>query len=120
MSIYTELKEVTSEILKEFKQGTVVLRKMAPAAGPADNPGTPTITSHTLDAVVKGVSFKYVSQGFAVASDLEVTSAILSGVTPSEKDSIVIDDVRYKIIQMMKIPAAGTTLAWKFIVRKGG
>ena len=69
---------------------------------------------------MKGVSFKYVTQGLAVASDLEVVAAVLSSVVPSEKDFIEIANIRYKIVQLINIPAAGTQIVWKFIVRKGG
>ena len=120
MSIYDDLQVVASEILTEFKQGAVNLVQTTPGAGPDDNPGAPTLTSYSLNAVVKGVSFKYVSQGLATASDLEVTSAVSSEVTPSEKDFLEIDSVKYKIVQLMNVPGAGTSSVWKFIVRKGG
>lgn len=119
MSIYDELKEVAAEIMSEFQQGVVNLVKITPGAGPADNPGASTSVNYLLDAVVKGVSFKYVQQGLAVVSDLEVTAAVLDTVTPSEKDFINIDGTLYKIVQNMIVPAAGTKIVWKFIVRKG-
>ena len=120
MTIYEELKLVASDLLKEFKQGIINLVKITPGNGPADNPGSPTSVNHVLDAVVRGVSFRYVKQGLAVITDLEVTSAVVDGVTPSEKDFISIDSVTYKIVQMMSVPSAGTKVVWKFIVRKGG
>lgn len=119
-TIYDELKSIASEILPEFKQGTVNLIKITPGTGPADNPGAATSVTHSLDAVVKGASFKYVSQGLAVASDLEVTTAVLDTVAPSPKDFINIDGTQYKIVQLIITPAAGTSTVWKFIVRKGG
>lgn len=120
MTIYDELQSIASEIMSEFKQGTVNLIKITPGTGPADNPGAATSVSHSLDAVVKGVSFKYVSQGLAVSSDLEITASVIDSVIPSEKDFIQIDGTQYKIVQLINIPAAGTQVTWKFIVRKGG
>jgi len=120
MTIYDELKSIASEVLTEFAQGSVNLIKITPGAGPADNPGAATLVSHSLDAVVKGASFKYVSQGLAVSSDLEVTTAIVADVTPSEKDFIEIDGTQYKVVRLITVPAAGTQTVWKFIVRKGG
>lgn len=120
MTIYDDLLPVTKEIMSEFKQGTVNYIQITPGAGSADNPGTPTETFFSLDAVVSGVSFKYVSNGFAVSTDLMVTSATVDGVTVDEKGFIEIDGTRYKIIRDMSAPAAGGNLVWKFIVRKGG
>lgn len=120
MSLYDELQGVAKSLLKEFKQGTVKLVQVTPGAGPADNPGTATETSYELDATVKGVSRKYLNTSFIVASDLEVTSAVIDDVTPNEKDFIVIDDVRHKIVQDLSTPAAGAKVVWKFIVRRGG
>lgn len=119
MTIYDELKIVASELLREFNQSVISLIKVTPGTGPTDNPGNSSTTSYMLDAVAKGVSFKYIRQGFAVISDLEITAAVVDGVTPSEKDFIEIDSIKYKIIQMMNVPAAGTKIVWKFIVRKG-
>lgn len=119
-TIYDELKSISSEILAEFKQGTVNLVKLTTGTGPADNPGAAVEVNHSLNAVVKGVSFKYVAQGFAVSSDLEVTCAVVSGITPDEKDFVEIDSTRFKIIRFIPTPAAGTQVTWKFLVRKGG
>ena len=120
MSIYDDLQPVASELLGEFKQGTVYLIKMTEGNGTPDDPGDPTETKYELDATVKGVSFKYIEQGFALESDLMVTSAVRDDVTPDGDDFIEIDGVRHKIHRDMSVPAAGTKIAWKFIVRKGG
>lgn len=120
MSIYDELQNVASEILGEFSQGKIEYVKITPGNGTADNPGTPTETKYTLSAVARGVSTKYVMSGLAVMSDKTVSCAVVEGLTPSNADFIDIDDERYKIIEDISSPAAGTRVAWKFIVRKGG
>lgn len=119
MSIYDELKPVVQELFDEFQQGTIQLVKVTPGAGPIDDPGEPTEVEHTLQAVVSGVSFKFVRDGLAVASDLFVRSAPVEGVVVDEKDFIKIDSVRYKIVHDASVPAAGDKLVWKLIVRKG-
>lgn len=120
MSIYDDLKPIAASLMKEFKQGEVQLIKLTAGTGPADNPGIPTETLVDLDAVVKGVSYKYVAGGFAVASDLTVSAAPVAGYTPEITDFISIDGARYKIVFMIDLPAVGTRIVWKFIVRKGG
>jgi len=119
MSIYDDLKPVVSEIMGEFSQGTVSLVSVTAGAGAIDDPGAPTEETTELDATVSGVSYKYVSEGLAVSTDLTVTAAPIDGITVSEKDFVLVDGVRYKIVQDISLPSAGTKLVWKFIVRKG-
>lgn len=116
---YTDMQSVASEIMAEFKQGTVNLVQLTTGAGAADNPGAPTETTTSLNATVRGVSFKYVMEGLAVKSDLEVTAAVVAGKTPNKNDFIEIGGVRHKIIQDVSVPSTGIKAIWKFIVRKG-
>lgn len=118
MTIYDELKVVASDLLAQFKQGTISLVQLAPGNGPADNPGAPTETVVALNATVIGAPYKYVKSGFAVMTDLMVTAAIVDGVTPTKNDFIVIDGQRYKILGDVSVPASGVRVVWKFIVRK--
>ena len=120
MTIYDDIKAVVADVLPEFKQGVVALIKVTAGDGPDDNPGAATLVSSNMEATVSGVAFKYVSQGLAVVTDLEVTAVVLDSISPSEKDFIDIDSVRYKVVQFMPIPNAGVAVIWKFIVRKGG
>lgn len=118
MSIYDELRPVAAEILSQFKQGDIKLIRRVAGAGPIDDPGAATETQIDLDAVSQGVSFRYVKDGFALSSDLIVTASVVDGVTPTKDDFIDIDGTRYKIVEDISPPAAGTRLVWKFIVRK--
>jgi len=120
MTIYDDLKSAASEIMKEFGQGGIKIVTLTESSGEVDEPGTPSETETDLDATVRGVSYKYVQNGFALQSDLMVSSSVVDGVSPKISDFIDIDGVRYKIIQIINLPSAGTALIWKFIVRKGG
>jgi hypothetical protein len=119
MSIYDDLQAVASGVLKEFNQGVIKLVKLTPGAGSVDDPGTATRVEYTLDATAKGISFKYLKDGFTVVSDKEVVAAVVSGVTPGIDDLITIDGEEHKIIQDLSVPGSGTRCAWKFIVRRG-
>ena len=120
MSIYDELQIVASEILSEFKQGVVQLVKITPGSGPADSPGSPTETIYDLNAAVKGASYEYQKEGFCAAGDLEMTCAVVAGVTVTINDFIIIDGKRHKILSDISVPASGTRVAWKLLLRRGG
>ena len=119
MTIYDDLAPTVTEVMDEFKQSAIKLVQVTAGTGPIDNPGAPTEIEYALAATSKGVSFKFVKDGLAVSSDIEITSAPVTGVTPDENDFITINSTRYKIVKYMPVPPTNT-LAWKFIVRKGG
>jgi len=121
MSIYDEMQKVAQEILSdpEFKQSVIQHVQITPGVGPVDNPGPSSEVVTALDATARGVSFKYVASGLAVAGDLQVTAAVKAGITPKQSDFIDIDGVRYKIMQILFRPAAGVKVAWTFIVQRG-
>ena len=126
MSFYDDMQNVASDVLKEFKQGVIKYVDITPGTGPADEPGEPTENEFTLDGAARGVKYKYVQNGFAVATDLQITASMKaknssgSEVTlnPNMKGFIIVDDVKHKIVKILPKPAAGTTVAFTFIVRK--
>lgn len=119
MSIYDNLRGVATQLLTEFKQGVISLVTITPGTGPAHNPGPSTSATKVIPgAVARGVSFKYVNSGLAVASDLQVNMSVET-VTPTMNDFIDIDGSRYKIVQIINKPAAGIPVACSVIIRKG-
>lgn len=121
MSIYDEMQTIAKEILTdpEFKQGVISYIAMTPGAGPVDDPGNPIETTYELPgAVARGVQFRYVSEGLAVSSDKQVTMPVDSRFIPNGTGFMLIDGERYKIVQVMNKPAAGTPVVHILIVRK--
>jgi hypothetical protein len=119
MSLYDELQSVARDVLGTFAQGTVAYVSLTAGSGPVDDPGAATETEHVLSsAVVRGVSQRYLIGGLAVATDLEVTTAIVPGLTFSLTGFVKIDGVRHKIVQIIGKPAAGTPVVFTLIVRK--
>lgn len=126
MSFYDDMASVTEDVMKEFKQGVIEYISITPGNGPIDDPGPPTETTLTLDGAANGVKFKYVQNGFAVASDLQIVSSTkavdTSGTSvsfnPDAKGFVRIDGIRYKIVKILPKPAAGTPVAYLMIVRK--
>lgn len=119
MSIYDELQAVTKGIMTEFKQGSVNYVRMAPGSGGTpDAPAAATATPTALDAAVRGVAKAYVDRGLAVATDRQVVSSVVVGLTPSMTDFIDVDGVRHKIVHIDPRPSAGVAVAWIFIIRR--
>lgn len=115
---YADMRDAAGGLLKEFTQGTV--RLVRPNDSDGDSPWTSgggDPQSYDLSATVKGVSTEYVDGTTILASDLEVTAAPVE-VTPQMSDHILIDGTRYEIVQLIAIPAAGTTVVQKYIVRR--
>lgn len=119
MGFYDEMQAVASELLAEFKQGVVQLVQSTPGTGPIDNPGDGTTTTTDLDAVVKGVSYKYLRDANILTTDLQVIAAIVPDITPTPNDFIIIDGISHKIVQDISTPASDVRAVWKWIVRKG-
>ena len=118
MPFYDDMQSLASDIIEEFQQGVIVYVENTPGNGPADDPGPSVPVDHPVNGTVAGVKFKYVQQGIAVASDLQVTMAVASGFTPDMKGFVKIDGVTYKIVKVIPKPAAGTPVAYILIVRK--
>lgn len=119
MSIYDEMQAVAKSLLSDldFKQGQTSLIKVTPGAGPAYDPGASTETVYTLDGTVRDVKFKYVAKSLAVASDLQLTHAVIS-VEPALTDFVEADGVRYKIVHIDRKPSIGVAVAFTLILRR--
>ena len=107
---YQRMQGVSSKRLNQFNQGTINYID-GPATGPAYNltPGLPV--THALDAVARGVEFKYIKEGYISASDIQVTAAVFD-VEPTLKGKASIDGKEKQIIAIQQIPAAGLPVSW--------
>lgn len=123
MSIYDEMQGVAHELLTEFDQGGLTYIRLVPGNGPPDNPGAPTQDIKKFAGVARGVSFKYIGTTLAngslvVASDLQVTLPADLGINPDMADFVGVATVQHKIIQIIKLPATGTVVAYRLIIRR--
>ena len=113
MSFYDEMQDVATELLQEFKQGTIVYR--APTAGAQPwEPVTYTDTS-VSGGTVSGVSQHYVTD-LVTTSDLHAILPVF-GTAPTNTGRLVIDGVERQIIRVMPSPAAGTVVCWHVFVK---
>lgn len=133
--LYTEFQGVADDLLAEFKQGTVTLTRTIQGTPDPDTPWIPAPSetrTYTLDAVARDVSTKYVDGTEILATDVQVTASTkmswtaTNGVTvtpttvryePAPGDVMSIDGAGANIVKTMRIPRAGTAVAWRFIVR---
>lgn len=117
VGFYEEMQAVASELLSEFKQGVIEYVAVTPGTGPANNPGPSTKVPTTVNAVARGVKFKYIDGSQIVSSDLQIT---MPGdtVKPAMNGFIRVDGVDHKIIKIEPKPAAGIPVAFVVIFRK--
>jgi hypothetical protein len=116
---YSRIQSTATRMLARFAQGAVVLTRTTPGTPDPSTPwipAAPTVATYTLDATVNGVSKEFVDGTTIVATDLEVTAAAF-GTEPGPGDTLSIDGKVVTIVKQMRIPAAGTLVCWKWIVR---
>lgn len=116
---YSRMAGTATRLMERFQQGAVVLtRAETEEPDPATpwEPGAATETTFALKATVKGVSDQYVDGTTILATDLEVTCAVF-GAAPLPSDKLTIDGRPVTVVRVMTVPAAGTPVAHKFIVR---
>lgn len=121
MSIYDDLRQASSELHAEFKQGDVrYVPVTVPVGSRPDEPLAPTKgTPVPINAVARPVSTKYVDGTSVVRTDKQL-SIPNDGVSPTPVMGhfIRIDGVDHKINVIMARPAAGSSVSWTVIVRK--
>lgn len=115
---YNDMQALASELLTEFKQGVITYVGLTPGTGTADEPGEPVETPTVLKgAVARGVEFKYVKGTGVLSTDLQITIPA-DTITPAPQGFFIVDGQRLKTVEIHRIPAAGTPVAYTIIVRK--
>ena len=126
--IYSDLAAAAAQMLAPttqggLGQGQITLSRSVPGTpNPAApwEPVTPTVTTETLKGAARGVDARLVGTelGGAVilASDKQVTCAPPS-IAYQPGDTLAIDGVPMHILSVQRLPAAGTTVAVRFLVR---
>lgn len=125
---YDDMAKMTAELLSPTSaqglgQGVIVLTRITqgvPDPSKPWEPVKPIKTTEKLDGAVKGVDSKLVGTeaGSAVilASDREAICTV-PAMNYKAGDILSIDDVDCVILAAMPIPAAGTAVALRFIIR---
>lgn len=116
---YGRMQGVATRLLDRFNQGVITLTRSTPGTPDPDEawtPVEPTLTTYTIKATAKGVSKEFIDGTTIVASDLEITAAAF-GADPEPADALAIDGKAVTLLRIIRLPAAGTLVAWKFVVR---
>ena len=71
-----------------------------------------------LEASVKGVGQMFKDSSLINESDLLVTCAAFDA-TPTTSGEVLIDGVRYAVVQARPVPGVGVPVAWRIVVRRG-
>ena len=119
MGFYDEIQDVASEVLAEFAQGVVTVTRPGGTI-PGKNPWDPEIVVEeqvfTLSATVAAIGDEFIDGTTILATDRMVTAAAFGDV-PQVGDELAIDGKVVSIVKQMRVPAAGTLIVWRWIVR---
>lgn len=122
---YQDMQNLANSVLKQFKQGKIKLYHYTETnTGTLDEPSELKETVYDLNATVSGVSYKYLINNYAVASDLTVTAGVIPGVKISINDFIEVEGEKHKIIRDISaapnaVEGSAEPVVWRFICRKG-
>lgn len=107
---------VLAQFLAQEAQGVITYSIADQATGPVYAPVPGDVTTYTLQAVCSGVAQKYVDGTRILATDKMVTASVFSA-EPELDGHMTVDGERLSIVQIFRIPAAGTVIAWKIVCR---
>lgn len=117
MTFYSDLAATADALLGDFAQGVIYLIRAY-----SSNEDAPWDLSESTELIyefkgtVKGVSNNLIDGTLIKSGDLSVTLTI-GKVTPKVGDIIEIDMQRYNVITATQVPAAGTPIVNKLVVR---
>ena len=127
MSFYDDMALAAKDIIAGFKTGDVKLYRRTTAAPAPELPWNPALQAYEvydLEAVVMGVTEKYLLDSQVKASDLLLSTSPffkLNGqevqIEPGMDDEISIGGTHKSIVKIERVPATGTASAF-FIVLK--
>lgn len=109
---YEEMRGVADDLLREFRQGSVQLRRVTTIPGPNEwDPPTETVETWELKAAVRRVSTKYVDGTLILSSDNQVMFAV-PDTEPKMTDTLVVDGKAHAMKDLRPLPGAGTVVAY--------
>lgn len=113
MTFYDDMRGVADELLTEFQQGAVLLKRIS-TSEPENEWEEPVETVQTwpLKAAVKRLHQRY-ENGVLIVETGDMVTFAVPAVTPALTDLLVIDGSDRAITNLTPVPGAGTVVAWK-------
>ncbi|MER8999983.1 hypothetical protein NKJ52_20705 [Mesorhizobium australicum] len=115
VDFYDDMQAMASEMLGEFNQGSVQLKRETPGVVDPDQPWVPvepTVETWPLDAAVKRVDQRY-ENGILIVQTGDVVTFAVPEVVPLLTDALIIDGIERVITSLLPTPSAGAVVAWK-------
>lgn len=124
-AFYRDLQAVVNDVLPQFRQGTVVLRRVTRAADPSPSTVGAVVSTQewTLAAAVpKDVPKKYINGTTIVEGDLMVVAAVRAispavDVDPQMTDVLVVGGVQRTIKAVKQVPLTGIPVAFQIFTQ---
>lgn len=118
MSFYSNLNSTAARLLAKYQQGIVEIGRPVSVPG-ANEWSTPTITTTwtPINAVVSGVSQKYVDGVNIVITDKQVLTQIPVAFDETAGDQVRIDGKVVAVLAVVDLPGAGEVVATRLLVR---
>jgi hypothetical protein len=130
---YDDMRDMAGDVLADFAQGTVILRRVVPGMSDPATPWVPptedTTTEFTLAATAKRLHQRYENGVLIIETGDMLTISPRAWLVQFEgepvdpphqvdlepliTDTLVIDGVERVITNLTPVPAAGDPVAWK-------
>lgn len=115
---YDDMAETADEMIREFGATGAIIR-IAPGNGPSYNPGNPTETAHPARLVITAFKAGEVDGTRIVATDRKaLVSPVDLAVVPTTADLLIVNGERFKIVEVMTLQPATTTVLYTLVVRR--
>ncbi|WP_157866116.1 hypothetical protein [Mesorhizobium japonicum] len=115
MGFYDEMAGVATDLLTEFNQGVVKLKRETPGVVDPEQPWMPvepTVQIWPLNAVVKRIHQRY-EDGILIVETGDMVTFAVPAVVPQLSDFLAIDGTDRAITNLTSIPPAGVVVAYK-------
>ncbi len=110
--IYDEMQDVATELFTDFQQGVLVLQHWTVDA---TGKRTGNSTSVPLVGVVRPVEQQFVD-GTRIIDGSDMAVFAVPSVTPLMTDKITVDGRTREIVKIVRVPNAGTAVAYKVMI----
>lgn len=122
---YTDLQNVVNDVLPQFKQGEVILRRLV--RGPDPSPSKVGEVISTLEwelaaALPKEVSKRYINGSTILESDLMIVTAVKAispaeNISPQMTDELYVGGEKKTIKAIKQLPLTGTPVAFQIFIQ---